>query len=129
MILLENYIEKNIFRQTYICHQLYLKKKISIKETAKTLDSCPTTINNDIEVISEVLSEEIADFEYLGNFCRMNFKVKSSLQILTQKICKRSNFYSVLLTGLKLLKKNFYQLVKYTKYAPKFFLLQKNWAT
>lgn len=96
MILLENYIEKNIFRQTFICHQLYLKKKISIKETAKALDSCPTTINNDIEVISEVLSEEIADFEHLGNFCIMNFKVKSSLQILTQKICKRSNFLLVL---------------------------------
>lgn len=48
--MLERYIEKNIFRQVYLCQQLYQKKEITLQAMAERLNVCTPTITNDLEV-------------------------------------------------------------------------------
>lgn len=50
--MLERYIEKNIFRQVYLCQQLYQKKKIALHTMAERLNVCTITITNDAEIIT-----------------------------------------------------------------------------
>ncbi len=51
--MLKRYIEKNIFRQVYLCQQLYQKKRISIQLMAERLNACTMTINNDLDLLSD----------------------------------------------------------------------------
>lgn len=61
--MLERYIEKNIFRQVYLCQQLYQKKEIDLQTMAKRLKVCTITINNDLLVLNELFNQEITTFK------------------------------------------------------------------
>ncbi|MFQ7235396.1 MAG: helix-turn-helix domain-containing protein, partial [Enterococcus hulanensis] len=71
--MLERYIEKNIFRQVYLCQQLYQKKEIELQTMAERLNVCTVTITNDLEVLRESFTQEITTFEKNRNTCSVSF--------------------------------------------------------
>lgn len=94
--MLERYIEKNIFRQAYLCQQLYQKKEITLQTMAERLNVCTITINNDLDVLKESFEQEIIAFERTRNSCRVSFDPAYPLLELTQRIYRRSDFLRVL---------------------------------
>ena len=94
--MLERYIEKNIFRQVYLCQQLYQKKEIELQTMAERLNVCTVTITNDLEVLRESFTQEITTFEKNRNTCSVSFDPAYSLLELTQRIYRRSDFLRVL---------------------------------
>ena len=94
--MLERYIEKNIFRQVYLCQQLYQKKKIALHTMAERLNVCTITITNDLELLKESFGQEILTFERTKNTCKASFSSAYSLLELTQRIFRRSDFLRVL---------------------------------
>lgn len=99
--MLKRYIEKNIFRQVYLCQQLYQKKRISIQLMAERLNACTVTINNDLDLLKETFGQEIATFERTRDTCFIAFDSTYSLLELTQRIYRRSDFLRVLNEYLK----------------------------
>ncbi|EOH97587.1 helix-turn-helix domain-containing protein [Enterococcus pallens] len=100
--MLEHFIEKNVFRQVYLCEQLYDKKTIQIHEVAEQLEVCPVTVRNDLDTIVELLEPQIQTVEKARNSCRIIFDPACSHLELTQTIYQRSNFLAILaqyLTG------------------------------
>ena len=94
--MLERYIEKNIFRQVYLCQQLYQKKEITLQAMAERLNVCTPTITNDLEALKESFTQEIISFERTRNTCKLFFDPAYSLLELTQRIYRRSDFLRVL---------------------------------
>ncbi len=94
--MLERYIEKNIFRQVYLCQQLYQKKEVFLKSMAERLDVCSITINNDLDALKESFEQEILTFERTRNSCKISFDPAFSLLELSQRIYRRSDFLRVL---------------------------------
>lgn len=99
--MLKRYIEKNIFRQVYLCQQLYQKKRISIQLMAERLHACTVTINNDLDLLKETFEEEITSFERTRDTCLIAFDPNYSLLELTQRMYRRSDFLRVLNDYLK----------------------------
>ncbi|MBO0454136.1 helix-turn-helix domain-containing protein [Candidatus Enterococcus murrayae] len=94
--MLERYIEKNIFRQVYLCQQLYQKKEIDLQTMAERLKVCTITINNDLLVLNELFNQEITTFKKNRNICKVSFDPTYPLLELTQRIYRRSDFLRVL---------------------------------
>lgn len=94
--MLERYIEKNIFRQVYLCQQLYQKKEVSLQVMAERLNVCTITIDNDLDVLKESFEQEILSFERTRNSCKLFFDPAYSLLELTQRLYRRSDFLRVL---------------------------------
>lgn len=99
--MLEKYIEKNIFRQIYLCQQLYQKKEITLQDMAERLNVCTITISNDLDLLEESFESEITSFEKSRSSCRASFDPSYSLLELTQRIYRRSDFLRVLNDFLK----------------------------
>lgn len=53
--MLENYIERNIFRKVYLCEQLFEFQEIDIEQTAISLRVTTPTILHDLESLAECL--------------------------------------------------------------------------
>ncbi|BDP73706.1 hypothetical protein EfmAA96_14910 [Enterococcus faecium] len=51
--MLENYIERNIFRKVYLCEQLFEFQEIDIEQTAISLRVTTPTILHDLESLAE----------------------------------------------------------------------------
>ena len=94
--MLERYIEKNIFRQVYLCQQLYQKKEITLQTMGERLNVCTPTISNDLDVLRESFAQEIISFERTRNTCKVFFDPAYPLLELTQRIYRRSDFLRVL---------------------------------
>lgn len=94
--MLEYYLEKNIFRQAYLCEQVYDKKTLQIHEAAEQLDVCPVTVRSDLDAIIECLNSQILTVEKARNSCTIVFDPACSQLELTQTIYQRSDFLRVL---------------------------------
>lgn len=100
--MLEHYLEKNIFRQVYLCEQLYDKKTLQIHDAAEQLEVCPVTVRSDLDTIIDLLEPHIQLVEKGRNSCTIIFDHSYSQLELTQTIYQNSNFLSILsqyLTG------------------------------
>ncbi|MGM0213798.1 helix-turn-helix domain-containing protein [Enterococcus sp. AZ109] len=94
--MLENYLERNLFRQVYLCEQLYDKKTIQLHEIAEQLEVCPSTVTNDLETIIDLLEPQIVSTSKARNRYTVVFDSTYSRLSLTQTIYQRSYFLSIL---------------------------------
>ncbi|MBO1305243.1 helix-turn-helix domain-containing protein [Enterococcus sp. 669A] len=94
--MLENYLEKNIFRQVYLCEQLYENRTIRLHELAEQLQVSSITIANDLEAIIELLEPHIVSTAKGRNCCTVVFDPDCSSLSLTQLIYQRSYFLRIL---------------------------------
>lgn len=94
--MLENYLEKNIFRQVYLCEQLYENRTIHIHELAEQLQVSSITITNDLEAIIEGLAQHIVTSTKGRNSCTVTFDPSCSCLSVTQTIYRRSYFLRIL---------------------------------
>ncbi len=53
--MIEEYIEKNILRQLFLCGQFYVNKEVNLEKLSNLLHVCKTTLLNDINNIKKNL--------------------------------------------------------------------------
>ncbi|HFS4848303.1 TPA: helix-turn-helix domain-containing protein, partial [Enterococcus faecium] len=58
--MIEEYIEKNILRQLFLCGQFYVNKEVNLEKLSNLLHVCKTTLLNDINNIKKEFEEQIA---------------------------------------------------------------------
>ena len=58
--MIEEYIEKNILRQLFLCGQFYVNKEVNLEKLSYLLHVCKTTLLNDINNIKKEFEEQIA---------------------------------------------------------------------
>lgn len=51
--MIEEYIEKNILRQLFLCGQFYVNKEVNLEKLSNLLHVCKTTLLNDINNIKK----------------------------------------------------------------------------
>ncbi|NVD82035.1 hypothetical protein HV425_00375 [Enterococcus faecium] len=51
--MIEEYIEKNILRQLFLCGQFYVNKEVNLEKLSYLLHVCKTTLLNDINNIKK----------------------------------------------------------------------------
>ena len=51
--MIEEYIEKNILRQLFLCGQFYVNKEVNLEKLSYLLHVCTTTLLNDINNIKK----------------------------------------------------------------------------
>lgn len=64
--MIEEYIEKNILRQLFLCGQFYVNKEVNLEKLSNLLHVCKTTLLNDINNIKKEFEEQIA-YTHLKN--------------------------------------------------------------
>ena len=57
--MIEEYIEKNILRQLFLCGQFYVNKEVNLEKLSYLLHVCKTTLLNDINNIKKEFEEQI----------------------------------------------------------------------
>lgn len=57
--MIEEYIEKNILRQLFLCGQFYVNKEVNLEKLSNLLHVCKTTLLNDINNIKKEFEEQI----------------------------------------------------------------------
>ncbi|RCN71744.1 hypothetical protein, partial [Enterococcus faecium] len=78
--MLENYIERNIFRKVYLCEQLFEFQEIDIEQTAISLRVTTPTILHDLESLAECLEYQVRE----KHKYKLVFKHGIALSELTQ---------------------------------------------
>ncbi|WP_053812852.1 helix-turn-helix domain-containing protein [Enterococcus faecium] len=93
---MKGFIEKSVLRRVYLCEKIFENKEIDFITSAKILDVSWQTIKNDIDYITDELSEEI-EFIYVKKR-KVNIKFKKDVPLLslTQKIYRDSYFLDFL---------------------------------
>lgn len=88
----EDYLEKNILRQLFLCGQLYHKKEIDLDELSHLLQVCKTTLLNDIKAIRTELKDEIIYSHREKDTCSLYFDPTIPRFRLIQKLARPSLF-------------------------------------
>ncbi len=57
--MIEEYIEKNILRQLFLCGQFYVNKEVNLEKLSYLLHVCKTTLLNDINNIKKNLKNKL----------------------------------------------------------------------
>ncbi len=57
--MIEEYIEKNILRQLFLCGQFYVNKEVNLEKLSNLLHVCKTTLLNDINNIKKNLKNKL----------------------------------------------------------------------
>lgn len=117
--MLEHFLEKQIYRQVYICEQLYDLQEINVHDICSVLSVSYATINNDLYNIKENLSDYIESFRKKKNKCSVIFKDGVSIVDIIQIIYSESFFLKALghffdgnFTGIELSEMDFISLSK-----------------
>ena len=88
----EDYLEKNILRQLFLCDQFYHKKEIDLDELSHLLQVCKTTLLNDIKAIRTELKDEIIYSHREKDTCSLYFDPTIPRFRLIQKLARPSLF-------------------------------------
>ncbi|MEY8445674.1 DNA-binding protein [Enterococcus ratti] len=88
----EDYLEKNILRQLFLCDQFYNKKEIDIDVLSKLLQVCKTTLLNDIKDLKKELEPEIIYTQREKNRYFLYFAPDIPRFLLMQKLARSSLF-------------------------------------
>lgn len=94
--MLENYIERNIFRKVYLCEQLFEFQEIDIEQTAISLRVTTPTILHDLESLAECLEYCIKEQVREKHKYKLVFKHGIALSELTQFLYGQSYFLKFL---------------------------------
>jgi len=94
--LLGNFLEKNIYRQVYLCEKLYDLQEINIHEESKALEVCPGTIVNDLNEISVKIIDFIDVMYKKRNYFIVYFKEGTNITDIIQIIYSDSYFLKAL---------------------------------
>lgn len=94
--MLEQFLERNIFRRVYICEQLFDYQKINIKDMGEVLGVCSITIDNDIKDLINKLDEHIEQFSRKRNLYTVIFKECISVEHLIHSLYSDSCFLQTL---------------------------------
>ncbi|HGF8210794.1 TPA: hypothetical protein QFD67_001534 [Enterococcus faecium] len=95
--MLGQFLEQSIYRQVFLCEQLYELQEINVREMGNLLGVCSGTVINDLGEISEKLWDYIDDEYKKRNKYGIIFKRGVSLTDVTQILYSESYF----LRGLK----------------------------
>lgn len=88
----EEYIEKNILRQLFLCEQFYTKKELDLALLSELLGVCKTTLLNDINCLKKELATEIVQTKRKRDTYSMYFAPSVPLFSLLQKLAVHSLF-------------------------------------
>lgn len=88
----EEYIEKNILRQLFLCEQFYTKKEVDLVFFSELLGVCKTTLLNDINCLKKELADDILQTKRKKDTYFMYFTPSIPLFSLLQKLAIHSLF-------------------------------------
>ncbi|MBP1046258.1 DNA-binding protein [Enterococcus sp. BWM-S5] len=88
----EEYIEKNILRQLFLCEQFYTKKELDLALFSELLGVCKTTLLNDINCLKKELATEIIHAKRKKDSYSIYFVPSVPLYQLLQKLSIHSLF-------------------------------------
>ncbi|WP_165005657.1 MULTISPECIES: DNA-binding protein [unclassified Enterococcus] len=99
--MIEEYIEKSILRQLFLCGQFYVNKEINLDTCSTLLQVCKTTLLNDIKNLTKELEESIVYRQREKERYSLYFSENVSRFQLMQRIARHSLFLKTCLLYLE----------------------------